>query len=250
MARGDHPRFGAIDFTVSVDVSKEFRAAVASVKKEDWHPVMRPVLDHAGKRNKMKPTGKEYALVVYEPSDLARKKDNPQLRFIAIREPRDRQLALPSVDATQPELPFPTIILDEKRYKLHRIVTNNWKRGASELVAWHWERCGKSEEVHAVLKSDLAGAHMPCGHFGGNPSWWAITVITFNPHIAMKRLVLGQLDEAWLPKRLKAVRFAFIGLAGRVVEHPRSCILRLADTGGAALCLKAREVIASLAGST
>ena len=36
-----------------------------------------------------------------------------------------------------------------------------------KLIHWHWARCGKAEEAHAITKNDLAGGHLPSGHFGG-----------------------------------------------------------------------------------
>jgi hypothetical protein len=247
MARGEDPRFGVIDFTVSVDVTPEFKQAVAEVKKEEWKPVLRRVLDATGNVKEMRPTGKEYAEVCFAPNALSRSKNNPDLRFIAIREALNTQLKLPTVNAPEPELPFPTMDLGEQRYKVHGIVTNDWKQDGSELVLWHWERCGKSEEVHATLKNDLAGGHLPCGHIGGNAAWWAITVLAYNLNTAMKRIVLG---DSWATKRLKAIRFAFIHIAGRVAEHARELVLRLACTQYAGLYIRAREVIASLAGQT
>jgi len=43
----------------------------------------------------------------------------------------------------------------------------------------------------------------------------------------MRRLAL---PEGWEPKRLKAVRFGFINLAGRVVSHSRQVIIRLSTS--------------------
>ena len=43
------------------------------------------------------------------------------------------------------------------------------------------QRCGKGEEVHGVLKDDLAGGRLPSGLFGANAAWWAIAVLAFNP---------------------------------------------------------------------
>ncbi len=42
----------------------------------------------------------------------------------------------------------------------------------------------------------------------------------------MKRLAL---PEGWAPKRLKAIRFGFINLAGRVVSRARQLIIRLSE---------------------
>jgi hypothetical protein len=70
-------------------------------------------------------------------------------------------------------------------------VTN--RRGPGDGVIW-WlpERCGKSEEVHSALKSDLAGGQMPSGLFGASAAWWALAILAFNLNAAMKRLALGK----------------------------------------------------------
>ena len=123
------------------------------------------------------------------------------------------------------ELPFPAMELSNRGwYKVFGVVTNR-SITADELIWWSRQRCGKGEEVHSVLKSDLAGGRLPSGLFGANAAWWAISVLAFNLNSAMKRLVLG---EQWVGKRLKAVRFALIALPGRVMRHARRLIIRLA----------------------
>ena len=79
--------------------------------------------------------------------------------------------------------------------------------------------------MHSVLKEDLAGGRLPSGKFGANAAWWAIAVLAFDLNSAMKQSVLG---EEWVSKRLKAVRFGIICVAGRVVRHARRLIIRLA----------------------
>jgi hypothetical protein len=113
------------------------------------------------------------------------------------------------------------------------------------VIWWLRERCGKSEEAHSALKSDLAGGQMPSGLFGANAAWWALSILAFNLNAAMKRLALG---EGWASKRMKALRFHLIGLPGRVVSHARQLIVRLG--GGAealATILDARAKIRALA---
>ena len=78
--------------------------------------------------------------------------------------------------------------------------------------------------MHSVLKEDLTGGRLPSGKFGANAAWWAIVVLAFNLNSAMKRLVLG---GEWVSRRLKAVRFGVICIAGRVVRHARRLIIRL-----------------------
>ena len=116
-------------------------------------------------------------------------------------------------------LPFQTI--NETQYKLFGIVTNmDWEGGS--LIDWRHERCGKSEEAHAVMKEDLAGGKLPSGKFGENAAWWWIMVLAHNLNAAMKSLVLA---------RLLGVKenegFRLINLPGRVMEHAWGLIVRL-----------------------
>jgi len=216
-AEGQHPRFGVIEFAVGVDVTPAFKAAVAEVAPEDWKPLQRSV---DGKRSV---TDQEWAEVCFVPEWVARGKDGPVYRFLATREVV-AQRPLPGLEA-EVQLPFPTITLQEQQYKLHGVVTNlTWAGDA--VIWWLRERCGKGEEVHKVFKQDLAGGVLPSGLFGANAAWWAITMLAHNLHVAMQRVVLG---PTWVGKRLKAMRFALIGLPGRVISHARSLIVRLSQ---------------------
>jgi hypothetical protein len=96
----------------------------------------------------------------------------------------------------------------------------------AELIAWYRKRCGKSEEAHAVMKTDLAGGRLPSGDFGNNAAWWTIMLLAFNLNSLMKRLALG---ESWIDSRLKAIRTHVICVAARVVEHARQVIVRLGE---------------------
>ncbi len=185
-------------------------------------------------------TDQQWAEVGYVPNWAGHSRNRADYRFLAIREPL-RQLAL----GDEEKLPFPTQAFGQKGvHKLFGLVTN--RKGPGEGVIW-WlrERCGKSEEVHSAMKSDLAGGQMPSGLFGANAAWWALTILAFNLNAAMKRLALA---ESWARKRMKALRFHLIGLPGRVVGHARKLIIRLG--GGAealATFLDARRRIRALA---
>lgn len=114
--------------------------------------------------------------------------------------------------------------MEKNRYKVFGIVTNRDMDG-SELVAWLHNRCGASEEAHAVMKDDLAGGKLPSGAFGENAAWWGIMVLVFNLTAALKRLIL---QGSWINKRMKALRFSLINLPGRVMTHARELVVRLA----------------------
>jgi len=214
-AEGKSERFGVIEFAIGVDVTAEFKRAVAEVEEGEWHQLEREVDGHSMK------TEQEWAEVCFVPNWTAQRKDGPSYRYLAIRELL-KQAELPGLQA---QLPFPSMSFGQRQYKVFGLVTNRDIPG-EKLIWWHRERCGKGEEIHKVMKDDLAGGHLPSGRFGANAAWWGIMVIAFNLNSLMKRLAL---PEGWAPKRLKAVRFGFINLAGRVVRRARQLIIRLSE---------------------
>lgn len=235
-AKGEHPRFGKIDFAVSADVTVEFRQAVAAVSESSWQPLYRPV----GERRIE--TGQQWAEVCFVPNAIGHSKQGPEYRYLAIREPL-RQRELPGLEGER-SLPFSPVQMGVESYKVSGVVTTlDWSGEA--VIAWLRERCGKSEEAHAVMKEDLAGGKLPSGDFGENAAWWWIMVLAFNLNATMKRLVLGQ---AWANKRMKAIRFGLINLPARVVEHARQLQVRLSqDHPALELLLAARRRILALA---
>ena len=216
-AEGRDERFGVIEFAVGVTVTAEFRRAAAEVDESEWRQLPRIVGEFEVE------TGQEWAEVSFVPNSLVYPKNGPNYRFVAIREPL-RKPPLPGMEGEM-ELSVPVMQMPNRTwYKIRGIVTNRDLPG-DEVVRWYRERCGKGEEVHGVLKEDLAGGRLPSGLFGANAAWWAIAVLAFNLNSAVKQLALG---DQWVAKRLKAVRFALINLAGRVVFHARKLLIRLA----------------------
>jgi hypothetical protein len=139
--KGENTRFGRIEFAIGADVTKEFRKAVAEV--EEWRPVTKEV------KGEWRKTGKEWAEVCFVPNGIAHTKNAPVYRYIATRELMS-QPELPGMEG-RIELPFPTMTIEKKRYKIFGIVTNRDIDG-SELVNWLHKRCGKSEEAHSLMK--------------------------------------------------------------------------------------------------
>ena len=212
----EHPQYGCIPFTISADITQEFRKAVAKVK--EWRPEYHTV------KGKLEPTGREYAEVVFVPNSHAVQSDIFEpFRYIAIREKLHDQLSLLEL-GDQKALPFQRIELARVLYKLKAIVTNRREEDAAELIRWHYARCGKSEEAHSIMKEDFTGGRFPSQLFGANAAWWAMMILSMNLQMIMKRLVLG---KEWLPKRMKAVRFGVITRAGRFLSHARQQVLRV-----------------------
>ncbi len=231
---GRDARFGVIEFAVGADVTEAFRRAVLGVPECEWHPL------HRTFDGRLQESDQEWAEVCFVPNWAGHGKKRADYRFLAIREPL-RQLDLGDTE----QLPFPSEEFGAKgRYKLFGVVTNRELAG-DEVIWWYRERCGKSEEAHAVMKDDLAGGTLPSGLFGANAAWWSIMVLAHNLNAAMKRLVLG---PAWVARRMKAMRFHLIALPGRVMRRSRRLIIRLAaDHPGLDLVLAARRTILALA---
>jgi hypothetical protein len=212
-AKGQNERFGVIEFAIGADVTAEFRKAVGEVEAEDWQTLKREI------DGRQVETAQEWAEVCLVPAWTAKSKSGPTYRFIAIRELLCQQ-EFPGMEV---QLPFPTYHQGEKHYKLHGLVTNRDLAG-DKLIWWSRERCGKGEEMHAIMKNDLAGGQFPSAQFGANAAWWQIMILAFNLNSLMKRLAL---PESWGSKRLKALRFGLINQAGRVVHHSRQLLIRL-----------------------
>ena len=77
------------------------------------------------------------------------------------------------------------------------------------------------------MKEDLAGGKLPSGKFGANAAWWQIMILALNINQALKRLVLG---KSWEPKRMKAIRYHIINVAGQVLNLTRGLIVKISCT--------------------
>jgi hypothetical protein len=238
-ATGDEGRRDIIEFSVSNDMTEEFRAAVVKIAEEDWHPLYRM------ERGRQVATGQEWAEVEYVPNKIAFTGKVKPYRYMAIRE-LVKQNVLPGMDDSEVQisLPFATVVCQGKTYRVKGIVTNREIAG-EELIKWHYARCGKSEEAHAVMKSDLSGGTFPSGKFGANAAWWGMMVLAYNLHAAMRLLAL---PEGMKNKRLKGIRFALIDVPGRVVNHSRQLFVKLAKGHPAVLWLvEMRRALGGLA---
>ena len=225
-ASGESERFGVIEFAVGCDVTQEFRRAVGQIEEKEWHPIFE---QFDGRRLA---TGREWAKVpLFVPTNTARSKSDPDYWYLATREALKQQ-PLAGVQEQldlreQLNLPFQAMsMLTDGHpiyYKIFGTVTNlPWS--GDRVIQWLQQRCGKSEEVHAVQKEDLAGGILPSTAFGANAAWWGVMVLAYNLNTVMKHLVLG---DGWVKKRMKALRFGLIQMAGVLVQHAGSLNVKL-----------------------
>jgi len=212
----DNKCFGRIEFAIGCDVTQEFRRAVAGVSEKSWNPLYREV------NGKLQETGRQWAEVCFVPNKIGHSKKGPEYRYLATREEL-KQSELPGMGKSDEEYLFPVMRMQDQRYKVFGIVTNmDW--AGNVLIPWLYQRCGKSEEAHAAMKSDFAGGRFPSRDFGENAAWWWIMILAYNLNTLMKRLVLG---GSWVNKRMKAIRFGIINIAARVIEHSRRLLVRI-----------------------
>jgi Transposase DDE domain group 1 len=219
-ARGENKRFGVIEFAISSNVSSGFKLAVSKVKASDWKTLY--VEDSEGNRIA---TEQEWAEVCFVPYWAYVANDEPAYRYLAIREKLVIQEELALSDVLQMEFSFQTMEFQKSAYRIFGLVTNRTING-NELINWHRKRCGESERIHSVEKSELAGGQFPSNKFGANAAWWHIMVMALNLNVLMKRFAL---PKKFKNKGLKAIRFHIIGIPGRMVKHARNFVIKLAD---------------------
>jgi len=246
---GENNRFGVIDFTISCPVTKEFRQAAQALPANEWKPVMKEINVKGTKERKE--TGQEYATVPYVPQWAGQSKNGPEYRYIAVREKFKGKLTsevLEDMEAEQPEvkkLHLTEITGDV--YKIFGIVTNMIEKDGCELVSWHYERCGKSEELHRLLKNEMAGGHIASRKFGANAAWWNIAVLA--------QSLLSLFKHYFLPaecskSRPKTLRFQFFVTLGRIVSHARRVVLKIQAGRAAELFMYARDRLMSFCAAT
>lgn len=210
LADGQHPRFGAIEFSIGVPISDGFRQAVAEVDAEQWSE-----LDG----------GRQVAEVNFVPDWMGHSKNGPTYRYLAVRCPLDEVDA--ELEEAQQTLPFPVAQMDGGGFcKLFGLVSNRHDLDAESLVGWHYGRCGDAEKAHAAIKGQLAGGTMPSSkHLQANAAWWQLALLAFNLARLLARDVLP--DERPTGMMMKTFRLHYVGLAGRVVNHARKLRVRI-----------------------
>ena len=132
-------------------------------------------------------------------------------------------------------------------YKIFGIVTNMIERDGAELVAWHHERCGKSEELHRILKNEMAGGHIASHKFGANAAWWNIAVLAQSLLSLFKHYFL---PAEYSRSRPKTLRFQFFVTLGRIVSHARRVVLKIQAGRVAELFMYARDILMSFCAAT
>lgn len=113
---------------------------------------------------------------------------------------------------------------DEQPQTKYLAVVSNRQGAVADLIRWHWQKAGTTEQVHDVSKNELAAGVPPWGRFGANAAWHRLNVIAYDVLSAMKSHVLPPQYSTARPKRL---RHAVFTLAGRLLSHAGKWIVRV-----------------------
>jgi len=197
-------------------MSEALHKAILKVPEAEWKPY-----------GKAHPNEiRECAEVAFVPGEKSEHKDTKPLRYVAIRI-RHRQGEL---------------FNDGSKEKHFAIVSNLWELKPERLIEWHREKAGTIEGVHDVLKNELAAGVLPSKYFGANAAWLRLAVISHNVLTALKRVGL---PPDLLRARPKRLRFLIFNVAGRLVQHARRTLLRLATVPERiAIWLEAMQLLA------
>ena len=222
-----------VQFAIGYVKSEAFRAVVRVQPAAEWTPVY----DKQGR-------------LLYEVTEVVFVSNREALipgepyRHLVVRR-RVAQGMLPGVEVSQPDgAEEEGMELDGKTYKIWAIISNIAEWTPQAIVAWYSARCGAGEAVNSVLKSDLAGGQLPSNKFGANAAWWALVVLAHNLHALLASLALpADLKTA----RFKRLRFLFINVPARLVQHARQCAVRYFQPGVLALMHAIREALCRLA---
>ncbi len=199
----DWLRAERIPFAISADLSPELRAKIGALPETAWRPLRQ------WKGTELVHRDREWAEVEFIPSDASHRKDLQPDRYLVIRA----------------RLPQGDLFADGARIHYYATVTNRWDWDGERLLRWSHERCGTVEPAHDVLKNELGGGVLPSYRFGANAAWWQLVVLTHNLVSALKRLALPETWAAFRPRRL---RFLLFHVAGRLVQHGRRLVVRIA----------------------
>jgi hypothetical protein len=191
-----------IEFAVSADMSEALQKEVVALPEPAWHPY-RSLRDDATEE-------RQWAEVVFVPGwPRNRKREGQPLRYLAIR-----------VRSKQRDL-----LLDDAARWRHFAVVTNMTWDGERLLRWQREKQGTVEHGHGILKNELAGGTLPCGRFGANAAWWRINVLVHD----LLTLLQTVLPEPMQSARPKALRFRLLNVAGHIVRHARTLVLRLSS---------------------
>ncbi len=180
-----------VKWAITADMDSSVKAAIAVISDEQW-------------KEPEKDCGYEIAETVHTMNQTKK-----AFRLVIKRELRKQEN-----------------LFEGGRY-FHHVVATNWdeqEKKAHEVLQWHNQR-GEAENFNKELKNGFGMERMPCGQTEANAVFFHIGVSAYNLFIGFKRL---SCPEIWLKHTIATFRWKMMQIAGRIVKHSGSIILKLA----------------------
>jgi len=216
-------RFGVIHFVLSARQAAEFRDEVQRTAGPHWQTVW-PGVETASEL--------ECAELCYVPTWVVQRPESQTWRFVATRRELPGELGIGHDECSAQD--------SRPAYRVRGYLSNlphpespgagRNAMAAADVVRFAQERCGHGEEIHAVLKRDMAGGMLPSGRFGANAAWWHLAEMAVNLTALLRRS--GALGKHNLWARMKKLRQEWMGLKVQWVMHARKGSLGFAPSVG------------------
>lgn len=109
-------------------------------------------------------------------------------------------------------------------YSYHCIATSMIDEIPEEVV-WRYNERAHIENHIKEIKGGFGMDRLPSGDLRANAVYFGIGIMTYNLFISQKILTL---PKEWHGKTIKSIRWLLVEVAGKLIEHGRSLILKIA----------------------
>ncbi len=175
-------------FAIGADLDAGVKSVIRALSPEDWKPYQD---GHIGETvHSMNRTKKAFRLIV-------------------IRRPAQMDLLTGS----------------EKVSERYTVIASNRIETAQETVSWYNRRGDASENRIKDLKIGFGMERMPCGDFAANAMFFRLGTIAYNLLVLFK---VSALPGQWRNVQVQTLRWRLYHVAGKVVRHGRSLMLKVA----------------------
>ena len=116
-------------------------------------------------------------------------------------------------------------------YVYRAIATNLDEQTDDAIVHWYNLRGETSENKIKPLRSDFAGARLPCSDFGANAVWMMLNALAYNV-LCLLRMMLSQ---KWTASTAPTIRFHIYAAGGHIVRHARRLTIKVSQSNWAVI---------------
>ncbi len=109
---------------------------------------------------------------------------------------------------------------------IYRAIASNFDEKTNhEIVHWYNLRGETSENKIKQVRSDFAGARLPCGEFDANAIWFQLNALAYNLLCQLRWM----LPAKWFTARAPRIRFHIYGVGAKIVRHARQLTIKVSQ---------------------